>query len=250
MLVAVVLLGWAAPVGASVIALPLGAGAYEHLYDPVASEAPNAVPTPWAFSILPTANDPVTALNGEIVTIDTSSPKGLWDRRDVSHGLDMDRTVGYTMDVRIQMISGTEPLDILMREDDAGLVEFRWEVGPSDIVFKIVEEGAGVRASGVAVPNDGAFHVYRYSRLNNNVKVYVDAQVAPLADVTIVNAFDPNGDWFYWGDGSGSIAGVSNLDFLGLDTSGATFAPPLVIPEPQTLMLLAMGGLLILLRRR
>ena len=246
-LVAAVVLGWAAPAGASVIPLPLGAGAYEHLYDPVNSEEPSAVPTPWNFDSLG-VNDPVTALNGETVTIDTTTPKGLWDRRDTLHGLDMNNAVGYTMDVRIQMISGLEPVDILIREDNAGLVEFRWEVGPTDIVFKIVEENGGTRASGVAVPNDGAFHVYRYSRLGNNVKVYVDDQAAPLADVTIVNGFDPNQDKFYWGDGSGSIAGVSELDFIGLDTSAATFAPP--IPEPEILILLAAGGLVIPLRRR
>ena len=244
---AVLAVGWAAPAGAAVGGLPLGDGAYEHLYDPVNSEAPDAVPTPWNFDSLG-VNDPVTVLNGETVTIDTTTPKGLWDRRDTLHGLDMDNTVGYTMDVRIQMVSGLEPLDILMREDDAGMVEFRWEVDLTNIVFKIVEENGGTRASGVAVPNDGAFHVYRYSRLGNNAKVYVDYQAAPLADVTIVNGFDPNQDKFYWGDGSGSIAGVSELDFIGLDTSAATFAPP--IPEPEILILLAAGGLVILLRRR
>lgn len=249
MCVVAVLTVWAASALASVVPLPLGPGAYEHLYDPVSSEEPPDVPTPWGYSILPTANDPVSALNGETVTIDTTSPKGLWDRKDSPHGLDLNRAVGYTMDVRIQMISGVEPLDILIREDDAGLVEFRWDVSPTDIGFKIMEEGAGTRASGVAVPNDGAFHIYRYSRLGDNVKVYVDDQVAPLADVTIVNAFDPNHDWFYWGDGSGSIAGVSELDFIGLDTSGATFAPP-GIPEPGSLVLLALGGLAVLRRRR
>lgn len=228
---AILIAGWAAPAQAAVGGLPLGDGAYEHLYDPINSESPTNVPTPWAYTILPTANDPVTALNGETVTIDTTSPKGLWDRNDVAHGLDMDNAVGYTMDVRIQMVSGLEPLDILMREDDAGLIEFRWEVGPTNIEFKILEEGGGERAAGVAVPNDGAFHVYRYSRLGNNVKVYVDDQAAPLADVTILNGFDPNEDRIYWGDGSGSVAGICELDYIGLDTSGATFAAPL--PEPQ-----------------
>ena len=57
-----------------------------------------------------------------------------------AHGLDMDNAVGYTMDVRIQMVSGLEPLDILR--------DLRRQPGRRDLGRAVLQGLRGIMRSG------------------------------------------------------------------------------------------------------
>lgn len=228
--------------------IPQDPSAYENLYDPTAGELPDAVATPWVNVF---GGDPIASVSGEIANLDFGAA-GLWQRTAADHGLVMDKTVGYTLDIGIQFLSTGEPLDVLLRPDNDGLIELRWNVSDTEISVKIMEEGGGLRGSAV-VPGAalGGSYNWRFVRLNDDVKIYFEDLAAPVLEATVANAFDPNHTWLYWGDGGGSISGQSSLDYIGLDSSGALMqAPGQWIPEPGSLALLALGGLLIARRRR
>lgn len=222
--------------------LPLAG--YDHVYDPTTGQLPNAVATPWELS----GTDPISSVSGEIATTSFSTA-GFWQRTDTTHGLNLDKSVGYTIDFRVAVpaSAGTNnPFDAFFREIGGGLVELRLRSDANDnVIMTVQEEAGGTRASGTVVTGAG-FHTYRFARLNNNFSIYVDDIAAAVLTGTITNNFSPTSEQFAFGDAGGAISGSAQIDWIALDTDGAVFAP---IPEPGSLALLLAGGLMLVRRR-
>lgn len=239
-----VALAWIGAVHASAAVLPLTG--YDHVYDPTTGQLPNAVATPWELS----GADPISSVTGEIATTSFSSA-GFWQRTNTTHGLNLDKSVGYTIDFRVAVpaSAGTNtPFDAFFREIGGGLVELRLRSDASDnLIMTVQEEAGGTRASGTVVTGAG-FHTYRFARLANNFSIYVDDNATAVLTGTITNNFSPTSEQFAFGDAGGAISGTADIDWIALDTDGAVFAAP-GVPEPASLALMLVGGLLVARRR-
>ena len=121
---------------------------------------------------------------------------------------------------------------------------FRMTIDANEVNF----DSGGTNAIATADNTDG-FHVFRIANTGDDYFVWRDGVLlnadenSPFAPTN--GSFNTGGAWFL-GDFSGSIGGNWEVDYIRVDNGGA-FAP---VPEPSSLALLGLGGLLIARRRR
>ena len=219
--------------------------AYDHVYDPVNGELPTAVATPWTLS----GGQPISSVSGEIATFSIASD-GYYGRF-AGDGVALNGN-GYTLDFRVDPIADPSTsffFEVLIDDpnDTGSLIEVRLRESGGSHYMEIREEGKGVRASGNVAPDDG-LHTYRFTRLNNLFSVYVDANpVAVLTGSLTTNSFTGGIERILFGDLGGAIVGSGEVDWIAFDQDTANFSAP--IPEPASLALLTLGGLMMLRRR-
>ena len=119
--------------------------------------------------------------------------------------------------------------------------------------FAMVIDAGEINISGgstiATADNTDGFHTFRIANEGDDYFVWRDGvllnadESSPFAPSN--GSFNTGGAWFV-GDYSGSIGGNWEVDYIRADNGGA-FAP---VPEPTSLALLGLGGLLIARRRR
>ena len=170
-----------------------------------------------------------------------AADSGIWILPAATAAVELSSTLGWFIETRIDaqtLVGGFDSGMALVMQDDAG--SGYWSAnGTADLLRFVTDNGAGADLV-VDVPLSDGFHVVRMQRAPGapNIEFFIDgvSQHSGLASTL----FTPD---MYWGDGASSSGGNAVWDYVGINS-----AP--VIPEPSSILLLALGGLVLPISRR
>jgi hypothetical protein len=166
----------------------------------------------WAWSL----DDPIGGTHSSDGDILTSTDSGSEEYRFTLHDA-FDQTIGYTIEIRARNVSGPsgDGRIVLVRDDtyDEGIY---MGAGGDNQVVRLRRKTGYLN---LAVDTT-QFHVYRLTRLGDQVALYIDDVL--MDSGTSTNTDD--GDYVRFGSASGSNIGTVEVDYLHVWTSGA-YAP-------------------------
>lgn len=209
-------------------------------YDPLTNERPDDVD---AGFVLAGGDDPITSVTDGIAEFPLGGGDGYWGYADAGFSA----ATGWTIDTRIDVSadnSASQYFSVVIDEPGEGLIQLRASKG-SVVVYG---EGSGPLGGTVPVDLTGEFHVLRLTRSGDNVRLYVDDAADPLVDATYSISTIYGGNRLLFGKVDSGTSGLYEVDYINVDTTQAIQEAP--IPEPATAGLLALGGVMTLLRRR
>lgn len=223
-------------------------------YDADSGNLPNATGEPFAGGTANAAEASIVDLGGGdlVLRIDTMTDNVdtstyFQQNPNTTPGTEwnVDPTVGYSVEWNVQLD------DVLPTQ--VGSADLIFADGLTATTLRLIRSANGGAATAIiksglnndtldlvsiTAPNE--FHTFRIDKINNSVDLYIDG-VLMLDDVVDTNSSTL--DFLRVGDGTGNNDGKHDTQFLRTYQNG-------VIPEPASLGLLGVGGLMLLGRRR
>jgi hypothetical protein len=222
-------------------------------YDPLTTEQPDDIDTDWVQSTHTESCfvSPWGSVTGGIAYKSIAPGRGNW-----ANDADFGDSTTWTVDIRtLCATSGSGwQYQEFTRVDDGDEI-FYLAIGDLD---GSNNTGVGFMAEDGGPPGSYGFyygqtttddyHVYRFVRDGLVLKLYIDDGANPVSTAIAPNMNYNTTSQVRIGRTDGRAAGKNYTDYWWWDDSNAISAPP--IPEPATLTLLALGGDLLLRRKK
>ena len=223
-------------------------------YDPQGSEQPDAYDSDWVQSTHSESclMSPWGSVSNGIAYWSLASGRSSWNNDN-----DFDSSTTWTMDIKCKTNSSTSgwqyQMYICVLDGDEFIVAAIGDTKETGItgVRVIAEDGGPPGTYGEWYGNctDETFNIWRFVRNGSDMYVYLNNKTTPVISCAAPTANQAGGSSkVYIGRTDGRAAGQAYFDYILWDDSQAILAPP--VPEPATLTLLALGGGLLLRRRK
>ena len=223
-------------------------------YDPQGSEQPDAYDSDWVQSshsesclVSPWGN-----VTDGIAYWSLASGRSSW-----TNDADFDSSTTWTMDIKCKTVTSSSgwqyQMFIQVRDGDERIIcSIGDNKDPGMTGVKIIAEDGGAPGTyGEWYGNctDEGFNIWRFVRDGAMMYVYLNDNATPVISHATATANLAGGlSQVNIGRIGGRAAGKAYFDYILWDDSQAILAPP--VPEPATLTLLALGGGLLLRRKK